>query len=147
VIVMAKKIVSTDPDRMRIRDVGPGAPRVDPDVVARALGGEETGAPVERGGSPVSSFQVRSELINRLRSSGGRPALEGATRRVKIPLTEGQWQELEDLADSFTDLGFAPSAGQVATVLISLSLPIARDEPDRVRRELEVHASATSTDD
>src|SRR5262245_39046870 len=128
VIAMAKRIRATDSGRRRIRDSGPGARRVEPAVVAEALGAEETGITLGREGSPVSSFQVRSELLNRLRSSGGRPALEGATRRVKIPVTESQWRELEELAASFTDLGFVPSAGQVASVLISLSLPVARSE-------------------
>jgi hypothetical protein len=147
VIVMAKKIVATDSGQRRISDIGSGARRVAPAIVAEALGAEEMGIAPGREGSPVSSFQVRSELIHRLRSSGGRPALEGATRRVKIPVTESQWQELEELAASFTDLGFVPSAGQVASVLISLSLPIATSERNRVRKELAVHASATSADE
>jgi hypothetical protein len=147
VIAMAKRIVATGSGQKRIRDTGPGARRVDPAVVAEALGAEETGITPGQGGSPVSSFQVRSELVNRLRSSGGRPALEGATRRVKIPVTESQWQELEELAASFTDLGFVPSAGQVASVLISLSLPVARSERTRVREGLEVHAAAANEDE
>jgi hypothetical protein len=147
VIAMAKRIVATDTGQKRIRDIGPGARRVDPAVVAKALGAEETGVTLGREGSPMSSFQVRSELVNRLRSSGGRPALEGATRRVKIPVTESQWQELEELAASFTDLGFVPSAGQVASVLISLSLPVARSERNRVRKGLDVHAAAANADE
>jgi hypothetical protein len=144
VIAMVKKIVATDPGQKRIRDIGPGAPRIDPAIVAEALGAEATDITPGRRGSPVFSFQVRTELLNRLRSSGGRPALEGATRRVKIPVTESQWQELEDLAASFTDLGFVPSAGQVASVLLSLSIPVAKNESDRIRRELVVQASPTT---
>ncbi len=140
---MAQKIVSTSPGQKRIRDIGPGASRVDPGVVAEAHGAEETYTPLGRAGSPVSSFQVKAELLNRLRSNGGRPALEGTTRRVKIPVTEEQWNELEDLAASFKDLGFVPSAGQVASVLISLSLPAATSETDRIRRELKVRTKAT----
>jgi hypothetical protein len=147
VIAMAKRIVATDSGQKRIRDTGPGARRVDPAVVAEALGGEGLGIALGLEGSPVSSFQVRSELVNRLRSSGGRPALEGATRRVKIPVTESQWRELEELAASFTDLGFVPSAGQVASVLISLSLPVAGTERNLVRKGLEVHASAADADE
>lgn len=144
---MAKKIVTTDPGPRRIRDISPGAPRIDPAIVAEALGAEATDIAPGRRGSPVFSFQVRTELLNRLRSSGGRPSLEGATRRVKIPVTDSQWQQLEDLAASFTDLGFVPSAGQVASVLLGLSLPSARDEPDRIRRELVAHASSATQSD
>jgi hypothetical protein len=147
VIAMAKRIVATDSGQKRIRDTSPGVRRVDPAVVAEALGAEETGITPGQRGSPVSSFQVRSELVNRLRSSGGRPALEGATRRVKIPVTESQWQELEELAASFTDLGFVPSAGQIASVLISLSLPMASSERSRVRKGLEIRSAAANEDE
>jgi len=144
---MAKKIVATDSPSRRIRDVGSASPRIDPGVVAGALGAEDTGIRLGRAGSPVSSFQIRAELLERLRSSGGRPALDGATRRVKIPVTESQWKELEDLAASFTDLGFIPSAGQVASVLLSLSLPLAKSEPHRIKRELRVRDPAATESD
>jgi hypothetical protein len=84
---MAKKIVATDSPARRIRDVGSAARRIDPAVVADALGAEDLGITLGREGSPVSSFQVRAELLDRLRSSGGRPALEGATRHGRIPVT------------------------------------------------------------
>ncbi len=138
---MGKKIVATDTPSRRIRDLGPAAPRVDPARVADALGAEDTGMTLGLEGGPISTFQIRAELLDRLRSRGGRPALQGATRRVKIPVTESQWQELEKLAASFTDLGFVPSAGQVASVLLGLSLPLARNEPHRVEEELRAFAS------
>jgi hypothetical protein len=141
---MAKKIVATESPARHIRDVGSAAQRIDPATVADALGAEDMGTTLRQEGSPVSSFQVRAELLDRLRSRGGRPALEGATRRVKVPLTEAQWQELEDLAASFTDLGFLPSAGQVAGVLLGLSLPLAKSEAHRVKSELRARASATA---
>jgi hypothetical protein len=146
-ITMVKKIVATDSPSKRIRDLGAAAPRIDPALVADALGAEDTGISLGREGSPVSSFQIRAQLFDRLRSRGGRPALEGATRRVKIPVTESQWKELEDLAASFTDLGFVPSAGQVASVLLSLSLPLAKREPSLIKRELGARASTTTESD
>jgi hypothetical protein len=144
---MAKKIVATDPPSRRIGDLGPAAPRIDPTRVAEALGAEDTGMTLGLEGSPVSTFQIRAELLDRLRSHGGRPALEGATRRVKIPVTERQWRELEELAASFTDLGFVPSAGQVASVLLGLSLPQARKEPRRVESELRAFAATVAESD
>jgi hypothetical protein len=144
---MVKKIVATDSPAKRIRDLGAAAPRIDPAPVANALGAEDTGITLGRVGGPLSSFQVRAQLLDRLRSSGGRPALEGATRRVKIPVTESQWRELEDLAASFTDLGFVPSAGQVASVLLSLSLPLAKSEPNLIKRELGARAAIVTEAD
>src|SRR4051812_39726203 len=120
---MARKIVTTDPSLRRIRDVGPAPSRVDPATVAEALGAADAGISIGMKGGPASLFQLRAELASRLHSTGGRPALEGATRRVKILVTDSQWRELEDLAASLSDPGFSPSAGQVASVLLSFSLP------------------------
>src|SRR5262249_40698119 len=77
VVAMARKIVATDSPTRRIRDVGSAAPRIDPAVVAEALGAEDTGITLGREGSPVSSFQVRVDLRERLRSSGRPSGGEG----------------------------------------------------------------------
>src|SRR4051794_33102757 len=82
--------------------------------LAGALG--STGATLERALAPITLFALREELGQRLQSSGGRPGLVGTTRRVKIPLSDQEWLQLEALAAP----GFAPSAGQVASVLLSL---------------------------
>jgi hypothetical protein len=44
------------------------------------------------------------------------------TRRAKIPLSDQEWSQLEKLAAAISSPGFAPSAGQVASVLLRLSL-------------------------
>ena len=147
VVAMAKKIVANDTPARRIRDLAPAAPRIDPARVADALGAEDTGMTPGLEGSPISTFLIRAELLDRLRSRGGRPALEGTTRRAKIPVTASQWQQLEKLAASFTDLGFVPSPGQVASVLLGLSLPLAKKEPCRVESELRAFASTTAESD
>jgi hypothetical protein len=131
---MARKDDMANSAVRRIRDVGVTSRRLDPAIIAEALGAEEAGPALGRKGSPTSALQIRAELASRLHSSGGRPALEGANRRVKIPVTDSQWQELEDLAASFSDLGFAPSAGQVASVLLSLALPLAKSETVRLKK-------------
>jgi hypothetical protein len=86
------------------------------------LGGERSDLSVGGIGGPLSLFQVRQELLERLQSTGGRPSLADASRRVKIPLNEKQWEELEDIASEVASPDFSPSAGQIASVLISLSL-------------------------
>jgi hypothetical protein len=90
--------------------------------VKQALGAEESGASLLEALGPLTLFAVRQELANRLHSSGGRPALAGTTRRAKIPLSDAEWVQLEELAAALATPGFAPSAGQVASVLLSLSL-------------------------
>jgi hypothetical protein len=139
---MARKNTATDRPLRRIRDPGSTLPRSDPTAVAEALVAKDAGIPLEMKRGPVSLFHLRAELASRLQTTGGRPSLEGATRRVKIPVTDRQWQELEELAASLSsEIGFAPSAGQVASVLLSLSIPIAKRDTQLLRKELATRTS------
>jgi hypothetical protein len=119
---VTKRIRNTGPTEKLIRDTSVTQPRIDPAEVAAALGGEPTGVTLEGALSPLSLFLVRQELFRRLQSSGGRPALSGTTRRAKIPLSDAEWSELEELAAAIAAPGCAPTAGQVASVLLTLSL-------------------------
>src|SRR5262249_16133937 len=105
-----------------IRNTGPTLPRIEPAEVAAALGAEPTEVTLEAALSPLTLFVVRQELFRRLQSRGGRPALSGTTRRAKIPLSDAEWSELEALASAIAAAGCAPTAGQVASVLLTLAL-------------------------
>jgi hypothetical protein len=111
-----------------IHDTSETEPRIDADAVAAALG-SETCESIAAGLGPVSLLAVRQELFRRLQSTGGPADLEGASRWVKVPVSDEQWQRLEELAAEVSQSGFAPSAGQVATVLLSLSLEAATAKP------------------
>ena len=119
---MTKEIRTTETTYRPIRDISRSLPRISPEQVRQALGAEETAAGWAETLAPVTLFAVREELVNRLQSSGGRPALAGTTRRAKIPLSDEEWMQLEALAAVIGESGFAPSAGQVASVLLRLSL-------------------------
>jgi hypothetical protein len=119
---MTKRIRNIGPTYKRIRNTGPTLPRLDPSKVAAALGAEPAGETLEDVLSPITLFLVRQELVKRLQSSGGRPALSGVTRRAKIPLSDADWAELEELAAAVSSPGFAPTAGQMASVLLTLAL-------------------------
>jgi hypothetical protein len=112
----------------KIRETNKKLPRIDPSAVAAALGAESTDLRFSGIGSPLTAFQVRQELLKRLHSTGGRPSLSDVSRRVKIPLSATQWEELENIATEVTSPGFTPSAGQIASVLLSLSLRSLRKE-------------------
>lgn len=72
--------------RSIIKNTGKGQKRIDSNEVAEALGAEKVGGKVNTKHNPVSLFFLREILINRLRSSGGRPALVGTTKeRKKYP--------------------------------------------------------------
>jgi hypothetical protein len=106
----------------RIKDLSKTLPQVDPSKVTEALRAEPVGSTLGVGGSPLSLFQVRQELMRRLHSNGGRPSLSGTSDRKKIPLSHSQWHELEEIASEVASPGFSPSAGQIASVLVALSL-------------------------
>jgi hypothetical protein len=112
----------------RIKDTRKPLPRIDAQQVADALGAEPVDSAMFSRGGPLSLFQIRQELSRRLQSTGGRPGLADASHRVKIPLNTGQWNALEAIAKEVASPGFSPSAGQIASVLISLSLRSVRKE-------------------
>ncbi len=119
---MAKRIRDTAPPVKRIQPSEPAVRRLDPQAVAEALGGEPMAGHVEGRPGPLTLHVLREELLRRRHSSGGRPGLEGTNLRAKVPLNDQDWAQLEELAGSLSAEGFAPSAGQVASVLLSLAL-------------------------
>lgn len=128
---MSKRIRATDGTLKPIRDTGAPPSRVEPSHVEAVLGAEETAERLEDILAPITLLAVREELVKRLQSRGGRPALSGTTRRVKIPLRDTEWLALEEMAAAISSPGFAPSAGQVASVLLTLSV---RSVASRVAR-------------
>jgi hypothetical protein len=78
------KITSRSPGV--IRHGATAARSVDPGVIAKALGVEEPVSKENVHGAPISLHALRLALESRVRSTGGRPALEGATKIQKIPL-------------------------------------------------------------
>jgi hypothetical protein len=110
---MTKEIRTTETTLRPIRDSGSTLRGIDPAQVQGALGAEEARGELAEALAPLTLFALREKLLNRLQSSGGRPALEGTTRRAKIPLSDQEWEKLEELAAAIAAPGFAPSAGQV----------------------------------
>lgn len=119
---MTKRLRASEPTARRIKLKEPAVRRIDPQAVATALGAEPCPERVEGRPGPVTLYALRSELMRRRQSSGGRPGIEGTALRAKIPLTQKDWRKLEALASSLSRAGFSPSAGQVASVLLSLAL-------------------------
>ena len=104
-----------------IKDIGPTQRQVDFKVVAEGLGAEDMGVTTDTGQGPISLFALRRFLIERLRSSGGRPALvaNGRKRRNKISLPDEDWIKLEIIAKYYQQKdGIKVSPGQIASALI-----------------------------
>jgi len=119
---MDKRIKVSEPTVKRIQASEPTVRRLDPQTVAEALGGEPVPGHLECNPGPLTLHVLREELLRRRQSSGGRPGLEGTNLRAKAPLKDQDWARLEQLAAVLSAEGFAPSAGQVASVLISMAL-------------------------
>lgn len=138
---MDKHIRATEPTVKRIQTSEPAVRRLDPQAVAEALGGEPVPGHIEGRPGPLTLHVLREELLRRRQSSGGRPGLEGTNLRAKIPLNDQDWSRLEELATSLSAEGFAPSAGQVASILLSIALrSITRDQQSEERTPQEYAA-------
>lgn len=103
-----------------IKDKSPTKRLVNPKAIAKALGAEETKVKIDARRGPISLFSLRQFLVDRLRSTGGRPKLEGTTqKRNKIPLFSEDWEKLEEIAKYYREKeGINVSSGQIASVLI-----------------------------
>jgi hypothetical protein len=123
-----------------IRTTDSPLPQVDPALVAAALGAEATGDKIPHAG-PVTLYALRAELFRRRVSRGGRPGIAGTDQRPKIPLSDEDWAKLEELAATLGGPGSSPSAGQVASVLLSLAI----ESVDRPVREKVVERISAKT--
>jgi hypothetical protein len=119
---MAVKLKITSRSAGTIRHVGATARSVRPELVTKALGAAEVLSRENARAAPISLHALKLELESRVRSTGGRPALEGATRIQKIPLKPEDWSRLEELASELSRQGVSATAGQVASVMVHRQL-------------------------
>ena len=121
---MASKLKITSRSAGTIRHSGATFRSIGPDVIVKALGADEVVSRKNVHGAPISLHAVRRELETRVRSTGGRPALEGATKIQKIPLKPEDWSRLEELAEQLSREGVSATAGQVASVMVHKQLEL-----------------------
>ena len=120
---MAKKSNIGGKALERIEITDPALPRVEPTEFAQALGAEPCGEVRSNHLDLISLGELGNELIKRLRSTGGRPSLEGATERSKVPLTPDDVAKLEEIiAVMEAQTGKRPALGQIASVILSAHL-------------------------
>lgn len=105
----------------RVRLAEPKTRRISPEDVARALGAETSTIRI-RHGDPLSLAAVKEHMQRRLKSSGGRPALEDAVRKAKIPLSEDAFALLAKARDEVSEPGFQPTATQLAAAILEIVL-------------------------
>jgi len=136
------KITSRSPGA--IRHAGTAVRSMTPDVVAKALGAEVVSRENAHG-APINLHALRRELESRVRSTGGRPALEGATKIQKIPLKPEDWSRLEELAARLSRQGVSATAGQVASVMVHSQLELLAPSAARPRRTVTSRPFALAT--
>ena len=145
------RLVITNKAKPRLRVVEPRTRRrITPDDIEKGLGAERVGT-IPAGGSPMSAYAVRQELFRRLRSTGGRPGLDGADIKPKIPMRQSRWKKLEELATQLETDSFHPTAAQLASVILDAgidqfehALHLDTAEIERRSREIEREREAGS---
>src|ERR1700722_13626045 len=121
--VMVKKIIETGRPARRIEVSGKPQRRIEPVEFIAALGAEPIGEAHAPNLDPVSLAALGSELLKRLRSNGGRPALADATEICRVPLSSEDVKTLEGLvAQLETSSGTKPSIGQLVSVIVRAHL-------------------------
>jgi hypothetical protein len=116
---MAKKINVTGKAARRIEVSGKPQRRIEPEEFATALGAEAVGEAHAPNLGPVALAALGSELLKRLRSSGGRPALADATEICRVPLSAEDVKTLEVMvAQLEKSSGAKPSVGQLVSVIV-----------------------------
>jgi hypothetical protein len=119
--------------------------RVAPDELAAALGAKPSGPRYSGNLDPLALAELGTQLLQRLRSSGGRPALADATIHCRVPLSADDVTTLETMVSHIgASTGAKPSVGQLVSVIVRLHLdaikkvltadaPGVADEHDRTR--------------
>ncbi len=138
------RLVISDKPKPRLNVVEPKARRrIAVEEVEKGLGAERV-ASVPPGGSPMSAYVLRQELFRRLRSTGGRPGLDGADMKPKIPVRRSKWKKLVLLAKQVESDGFHPTPAQLASVILDAgidqfgqTLHLDRTEIERLGREID----------
>lgn len=120
---MAKRITVAGKPARRIEVSGKPQRRIEPEALAAALGADPVGEAHAANLDSLSLAALGSELIKRLRSSGGRPALADATEICRVPLSADDLKSLEKMTDHIAQAtGTKPSPGQVASILVRRGL-------------------------
>lgn len=103
-----------------IKDISKTQKRISYRLIEKALRAKEIGIKIDTRKAPISLYEIRQFLIDRLISSGGRPKLDGASKnRNKIPLLEDDWDKLKSIAEYYKKKdGINVSPGQLASAIV-----------------------------
>lgn len=119
----------------RIRDVSRREPAIPIGEVAEAFRARPMHLNMGGDTNPLSLVAVREQLIGRLRSTGGRPALADTDTKMKVPIGTDDLRVVEVIAEKIAPDRPKPSPAQVAGIILHLALR--RFSEDDLRAEVE----------
>lgn len=126
-------IVGAKPKKVHLRDHPQR--KIDPAVVAAAAGASLIGRRDARQIDLLGLADVGTELLARLRSTGGRPALHDASVNCRVPLSEDDVECLEAMVRQIgASAGVRPSVGQLASVIVRQHLVALQNKSDGIRK-------------
>jgi hypothetical protein len=130
------RLVIADRPKPRLETVEPRTRRrITPTEIEQGLGAKRIAA-VPEGGSPLAATALRRELFRRLRSTGGRPGLDGVDMKPKVPMRRTTWKRLERLARQVDRDGAHPTPAQLASVILEAGV-------DEFERALHARVAGT----
>ena len=116
---MAKKVNVIGAKPKLIRVIDKPKRRIEPAELAAALGAEPCAEYMGENLDLISLAEIGTQLLRRLRSSGGRPALCDATEFCRVPLTAEDMKALEKISAQIEQkTGAKPSPGHIASIIV-----------------------------
>ena len=106
----------------KIKDISLTQRKVNRNKAAKAL--KATSAvKIDKSGSPAALFAGRQQVIEALKSTGGRPSVIENGERKKIPFYKEDWDALKNIARDYREKeNIKVSPGQIAAILIHKEL-------------------------
>jgi hypothetical protein len=128
---MAKRIEIVGAKPKRIEIVDRPKRRIEPAELAAALGAVPCGERLPGNLDLIGLGELGTQLLVRLRSSGGRPALADATEICRVPLSTDDLKTLEGMVAQIEGAsGAKPSVGQLVSVIVRTHLDALKALPD-----------------
>src|SRR5713226_7576494 len=116
------RLVVTDKPKAKLQVSEPRTRRrITPEEIEKGLRAARV-ATIPPGGSPMSAYALRQELFRRLRSTGGRPGLDGTDMKPKIPMRRSRWKKLERIARHVASNTFHPTPAQLASIILDAGI-------------------------
>jgi hypothetical protein len=138
---MVKRIKVSSKTLPKIRSTSKMLRKIEPNKVSEALGAKEV-YEIDTGNNigSISAIALRMEIIEKIKSTGGRPSIEFADSEKKIPISDDNWETLKVMANYLTESMGSKSKKVSPTHLASVILDNVasqfRKNPKKLKEEL-----------